>query len=62
MHALVVLNKDDEIVHLVYYEMEPTEWDIISLRKELATDEEFGLTDIIDSLKIKRAKIESHTA
>ena len=45
----------DDIVHFVGYLKQPTETDIENLREELRTDEEFGLTDIIDRLVIFEA-------
>lgn len=41
-----------DILHFVGYWDEPTIDDANALREELRTDEEFGLTDIIDTLQI----------
>lgn len=52
-----------EIVHFVGYWNEPTLDDANSLREELRTDEEFGLTEIADRLEIYPAPdevVESH--
>jgi hypothetical protein len=45
-------NQEVEIVHFVGYWNQPSEVDADSLREELATDEEFGLTDIAHRLDI----------
>ena len=55
-HGIMVLNpscaneKGVPVVHFVGYGDEPTEVSIDSLRHELETDEEFGLTDIANDL------------
>lgn len=41
-----------DILHFVGYWEKPTKLDADSLRKELMTDEEFGLTEIADRLDI----------
>lgn len=41
-----------DIIHFVGYWKEPTIDDANELREELRNDEEFGLTDIIDTLQI----------
>ena len=57
-HGLIVVNpipdENDmlDILHFVGYWSEPTEQDALSLRIELGTDEELGLTEMIDDLDI----------
>lgn len=45
-------NGDVAIVHMCGYIEEPTKEEIDSLKEELRTDEEFGLTEIVDRLEI----------
>ena len=56
-HGLIVVDPNQEgemldIIHFVGYWNKPTKVDADSLRKELMTDEEFGLTEIAHRLDI----------
>lgn len=57
-HGLIVIDPESlnengpEIVHFCGYWSEPSEKDVISLLEELASDEEFGLSDILYRLEI----------
>ena len=58
-HGIMVIdpknpNEDGSIPvrHFVGYWEEPQEADVLSLYDELRTDEEFGLTEIIDDLEL----------
>ena len=56
-YGLMVVDPNQEgemldILHFVGYWEKPTKLDADSLRKELMTDEEFGLTEIADRLDI----------
>ncbi len=59
-HALICFHPEnpDEILHICGYEEEPDELQINYLREELRVDEEFGLTEIADSLIIEVAEPE----
>ena len=54
-HAIMVyINDPTEIIHFCGYEvLTPPCWK--SLKEELATDEEFGLTHVADQLKYRLA-------
>jgi hypothetical protein len=59
-YGLMVVDPNQEgemldIIHFVGYWEKPTNLDADSLRKELMTDEEFGLTEIADRLDILSA-------
>lgn len=43
---------DVDILHMVLYEKEPNQNDIDSLLQELEEDEEIGLTEMVDRLRI----------
>ena len=56
-HGIVVINPnvvdengDYPVVHFVGYWDEPAQEDFESLKKELETDEDFGLRDILNEL------------
>lgn len=49
---------EGEIVHFCGYENKPTEYDFEILKQELTTNEEFGLQDQINNIKIEEAKPE----
>jgi hypothetical protein len=56
-YGLIVVDPNQEgemldIIHFVGYWNKPTKVDADSLRKELMTDEEFGLTEIAHRLDI----------
>jgi hypothetical protein len=56
-YGLIVIDPTQEgemldILHFVGYWVEPTKTDADSLRQELLTDEEFGLTEIAHRLDI----------
>jgi hypothetical protein len=56
-YGLMVIDPTQEgemidILHFVGYWVEPTKTDADSLRQELLTDEEFGLTEIAHRLNI----------
>lgn len=42
MYVVVLVDKDDKILHAVYYENRPSYQDIFFLGQEIATDEEFN--------------------
>jgi hypothetical protein len=56
-YGLIVVDPEQEgdkldILHFVGYWNKPTEKDIEALKNELATDKQFGLTEIIYKLNI----------
>lgn len=62
-YGLIVIDPNQEgdfkdIIHFVGYWEEPTKEDAQHLYEELKTDEEFGLTKIIDNLVILPASEE----
>ena len=56
-YGLVVVDPENPnaVLHFCGYENEPTQNDVDELYAELRTDEEFGLTDIIQDLDIADA-------
>lgn len=44
-HGLIAVDDDNNVLHFCGYESEPTERDVQSLREELLSDKEFGLTE-----------------
>jgi len=48
-------NGEVEILHFCGYEKPIQKQDIEEFKHELATDEEFGLTELVDELKIEEA-------
>lgn len=52
---MVTENGEVEILHFCGYEEQIQKQDIEALKEELATDEEFGLTEMIEDLIIKEA-------
>lgn len=55
-HGLAVYKEGEpeSVLHFCGYEEEPSEHDVQELFNELAEDEEFGLTEVVDSLVIRR--------
>lgn len=57
-HGLMVIDPEsnerngEEIVHFCGYEEKPSKKEVNSLREELKTDKEFGLTEIYERLII----------
>ena len=50
-YGIIVTNKKTQrLVHFCGYESPPTEYDFTSLKAELATDHDLGLTDQVDDL------------
>lgn len=58
-YGIVVRNEEGRCLHFVGFEEKPTIRDIEHIREELATDKEFGLTEIIDDLSIEEAREET---
>jgi len=61
-HGIIVIdplsedeNGDVSIVHYIGYWNKPSQADFDSLKEELRTDEEFGLTEIFDRLEYGEA-------
>lgn len=42
MYAVILVDKDNEILHIVCYENQPSYQDIFFLGQEIATDKEFN--------------------
>lgn len=42
MYAVILVNKDNEVLHTVCYENQPSYQDIFFLGQEIVTDEEFN--------------------
>ena len=50
--ALLVLDENGIVVHFCGYENPPTQADVDSLYLELSMDKEFGLTEVVETLRI----------
>ena len=47
VNVVLVLDMENEVLHACGYPAPPTQIDIDGLKKELAEDEEFGITDLV---------------
>ena len=45
--AMKLTDEDADVLHMVLYEEKPDEINLVNVIEELATDESFGLTDMV---------------